>query len=455
MSYSYLFDLIIYGGTFNSKPFIGLYQNKEQYYGTITVVTLKSSNANIQLNRVVTVGFSLKDLRDFGYIVKFAVLFESKHLGASLKDNYVIASFDQHLVKQAAARFVADFEYPYSPQQFLFDKDDCVIIIFANNRQGFIARIDSAFTQFLLIKQVGTSYFNYQTALQYYPGQFQSYLFFASLGNGDWNNPTSKSWLHIGCLNLENFLDDLSLSRSYYKVNIPVTKDLAVQILEINNYDNVATIYGCLGNLQINQQTRNQIGFVYYSQNSVGQFYYEYSNNQEEKLTCIGIRDVEEDENILLYYQYQKQLLYQEILIVNLDTKKDLINLGQSSDIELVVQKLRFKNENVQIKINQMYARNFESRTISFLVGEISTALGFSAGFVMNDPALFIHYRAFQLEFYGMDEVLKFDNLGTVSSTVTIINATSQSFIQLSATIEQEDDLIDNLKYWPSTQPDL
>eukprot|EP00347_Sterkiella_histriomuscorum_P019778 403340327 len=335
--------------------------------------------------------------------------------------------------------------------------------MFTNNQQSYIARINSNLTKFSIIKKVGIYFFNYITAIQYYPSKSslqESSVFFASLGNGDWNDDTTQSWINIGYLNLSQLKDDLNLSRLFFKANNPATKDLAVQQIEYKDEGGQQILYGCLGNLNIKKKNRNQIGFFYYGikEKSIGSFYLEYSQDSSEKLSCIALIDKSPQPQIVIYYEYQKDLFTQAIFTVYINTTLDLMNKdGFQSSISLKLTKGRFENEPVQMKINQYYFRNYESKTIQFFGGKIYDSLGKSAGFIMDQQStLSIHYRTYVFDTYYPLTSFSFTNLisSDLEVPVNIEDDTSQKLIQVSA-IKQDKNIINSLTYWPNNYPKL
>eukprot|EP00347_Sterkiella_histriomuscorum_P006791 403351418 len=244
---------------------------------------------------------------------------------------------------------------------------------------------------------------------------------------------------------------------------MPDTKDLAVQVLEYKNeVSGRSSIYGCLANLRIHQNNKNQIGFFYYglTENSTGAFYYEYPVDSNVKLSCIGMKEFPEKTRIVLYYQYQKQQFDQRILSITLNTNLDFqtssLILGQ---IELKVVEERFKNENVNVKINQVYLRNFLSQNILFVVGKIYDKAGKSAGFVISSQdTLNLHYKTFEYEILE-DSLLKFITLLSTDKVVVnfqdVINLHLIPMDEISEVIYAEQNLINKLTYWPQTNPNL
>eukprot|EP00347_Sterkiella_histriomuscorum_P002003 403369848 len=298
-------------------------------------------------------------------------------------------------------------------------------------------------------------YSNYITAVQYYPGL---QVIYASIGH----DSDTRHWINLEILNLSTFQVDSSLTKAIDKLNVSDTKDLAVQLLEYKIEDtNSFSIYGCLANLRINQNNKNQIGFFYYglSENSIGAFYYEYPDDPEVKLSCIGIIELPEQASIVVYYQYQKQQFQQGIISITLDTNLDLNSQSRSIDqIKLQVVKLIIKNENVQVKRNQFYLRNFINKNIGFSIGKIYDQSGKSAGFVVSLDTLNLHYKTFESEVL---EDLKLNFQTLISSDQTVINIqddATQNLTQMdgiSEVIYAEQNLINKLTYWPQTNPNL
>eukprot|EP00347_Sterkiella_histriomuscorum_P008749 403343900 len=431
-SYQQYFDLIVYGGILNGKPFVGIYQNNEQYFGTVQLSTLKSNSKQFQIGKVVSVQFSYKD-------------------GISSKKLNFAA------LLEAAVKIIAQKQNPYSIQQFFFDKDDGILIMFNSNDYGYVARLNSDFKSFQYVKKVSI-YKSVVTAIQHYEG---SYLFFASIEKQVYNATLTLEWISIGCLSLSLFTDVDEIGRKFIKSDQNSTTDLGLQLIDF--HPETQLLYGCLGNLGLRSlQNNNYLGYLLYSipDLMLKSFYFTVSADPGSKLTCIGMSYINSDQ-LNVYYQNLNSSGGQEIYQFQNSIIDDLSVAGNQDIKTMPTARKMFIDGTIQLKYNFFYSRN-TVRNIYFSGGSIfdSNKKTKQAGFFIDwneDEATKLHYTT---PFFTDISNDGFEASNLISDFVTYavdMETSTYSLIVLDPLVDilLDADYSNKLNYWPISTPNL
>eukprot|EP00347_Sterkiella_histriomuscorum_P006990 403350670 len=439
------FNLIVYGGVLNDKPFIGMYENVADYYRTVQLSTLQTSfdndedNKNINLKLIETVLFSKNTDK-----IRIATSIQAIDT-QSANTFYIVSTFDQSLVQQNSVKIRADLNNPFNPHHIFFNEFNQVYMFFNLQDRGYIAKLSSDTLQFLYVvtlnleagafkSQISSILYNYDGRLMFFGDAF------SVLGG----NQVSK--FYFGAI------DD-------YSTDGQATYICYVEKAEITDTYDLMT-FGCLSNYKNEDQTSNVIGLMYWDLSSTFiNFVYKVVNNASvKKLKCAG-QYISTSGKISVYYQNQQSDNSYSIFYLEYD-----ISLN---GLDVIYYATSYHSIQVGLQLNQQGSVQVKLNSFLFLAYTDQLLQGLAVGSI-NKDASNNQYRAGFIEgsitpqsWNYMD--LQYTIEPPLENTFLIlmvylnsggqnINAAIENFVPINIQ-KAEDILLTKNNYWPNQNP--